>query len=75
MKGRPPRDIQACKVFSDNLVRVMAEKRCQAIHLSEDADISVSTISRLRNGKQYPNSLTLKKISSALDVSMNELVD
>lgn len=74
MKGRPPRDDAACKIFADNLDRIMREKRCLNIHLAEDTEIAVSTISRLRNGKQFPNGITLRKISSVLDVSINELI-
>lgn len=73
-KGRPPRDDAACLVFASNLDRSMREQRCRNNDLAEDTGISVSTISRLRNGKQYPSGMTLRKISNALDVSINILL-
>ena len=75
MKGRPLRDNESCEIFADNLDRIMKEKRCLNIHLAEDTGLAEATISRLRNGKQYPSGLTLKKICSVLDISMTELVE
>ena len=75
MRGRPVRDDEACKIFADNLDRIMREKRCLNIHLAEDTGLADATISRLRNGKQYPSEITLKKICSVLETSMTELVE
>lgn len=56
------------------LKKELDKKGINAAHLGEAVSISNSTISRILNGTQYPNSDTLYKISKYLDVSMEYIL-
>lgn len=59
--------------IGENIKKIRIEKGISRKSLSEDLNVSESTISRYENGKRKPNAEILKKIAVILDVPINEL--
>lgn len=59
----------------DNIKRILIEQEISAYKLAKDGQISNSYLSEIiNNGKTNPSIEIIKKISKALNVSINDLV-
>ena len=61
--------------FSSKLIKMMADKGCDQIYLSEISDISQQSISNYLNKKAIPNCYTASKLAKALGCTVSELID
>ena len=61
--------------FSSKLIKMMADKGCDQIYLSEISDISQQSISNYLNKKAIPNCYTASKLAKALGCAVSELID
>ena len=61
--------------FSSKLIKMMADKGCDQIYLSEICDISQQSISNYLNKKAIPNCYTASKLAKALGCTVSELID
>lgn len=60
--------------IGENIKKIRIEKGISRKSLSEDLNVSESTISRYENGKRKPSIETLNKIADVLGVTINDLV-
>jgi transcriptional regulator with XRE-family HTH domain len=61
--------------LKDNLIKLMAEKKITIRELAEKTDISEPTLKRLRSSDDSnPTLEVLMKISTSLDITVNELI-
>lgn len=65
--------IELQKRFGDHLVKLRKSKGLTSAELARRAYMERSNIARLETGRQNPSLLILKKISIALEISIQEL--
>lgn len=63
------------KAFGGNLVKLRKMKNMSQVQLSSDAEIDLSTLSRIERGLMNISIINVYKISKALDVSNKTLFD
>lgn len=61
--------------FSDRLQQIMQQKGISPTALSERTGIALAHISQLRHGKRNPSRKTLERLSQALEISLDELLN
>lgn len=61
--------------FSENLIALMTECGVTQKQLAEDTGLSESTINRYVKGLRIPKATALINISTALNCSLEELID
>lgn len=60
--------------ISKNLKALRAQRGMSQEYLAEEAGVSLRTIQRIENKESVPTGETIKRISTALDVSLDELI-
>ena len=71
--GRPPRDQEACNTFASKLDAIMTEQRYRNADLAEAVKTPAGTVSKWRNGKQYPSGQALTKTARELNTTVEHL--
>lgn len=68
-------ELEWAKLFSDKLKRLLEEWGMTQKELSEETDLSESTISRCLSGKYIPTVRTIINIGRALGCDSEDLID
>lgn len=63
------------KIFSENLNKLIKKQRKTVMDLSDDLNISYSTVSDWKNGKKMPRGGSLQKLSDYFDVNLSTLLE
>ncbi len=61
--------------MSNQIKRVRERKGYSQERLAEEAGVSLRTVQRVENGENKPQGETLKRLTQALDVSMDEIME
>jgi transcriptional regulator with XRE-family HTH domain len=75
MKKREKADDMYLKELGKRIKSVRKEKGIKQVDLGYECDLDKSNMNRIEAGNTNPSILLLKKISSELGVSLNELLD
>lgn len=75
MKKREISDATYLKKLGKRIATIRKEKGMKQVELSYACDIEKQNMYRIEAGKTNPTVLMLKKISVALEVNLNELLD
>jgi transcriptional regulator with XRE-family HTH domain len=63
------------EIFFTNILRLLEERGMTKQELAEKADVSISFLSDLTNGKANPSLKTMAAIADALDASLPQLLE
>jgi transcriptional regulator with XRE-family HTH domain len=61
-------------VLSKNLTRIMTERKCSCKELSEQTGLTYAYIYQLLTGKYNPHRRTVRKLATALNVTIKDLI-
>jgi transcriptional regulator with XRE-family HTH domain len=68
-------EIDWIDIFADNLADILKDRNMSQRELAYETNISESVISRYISKERMPSLINILKISYAVDVDVNELID
>lgn len=75
MKKREISDATYLKKLGKRIATIRKEKGMKQVELSYACDIEKQNMYRIESGNTNPTVLLLKKIATALDISLSDLLD
>ena len=75
MKAQEKGDEAFLKALGIRIAKIREGKRMTQLELGHRCDIERANVSRIEAGNTNPTVLTLRKIASALDIPLTELID